>query len=319
MKKRTSRIILIVVLSILGLLIVADIIVSFGMVKYALQPPVAVGNKDMSKEVALMKDFYHTWDWFDDLQQRGLMKDTTILDFRGKAKLQGYLCPAETDSKRTAVIMHGYISSPLSMMHVARMFRDSLGFNVMVPGQYAHRLCEGDAIQMGWFDRLNMEKWSALGHEIFGDTLQVYHGISMGGATVMMASGDDLPPYVKAIVEDCGYTDVWDQFILSLRQMHLPVAVLATSDLITKLRYGWGFKEASSVKQLKKSTLPILFIHGDNDDFVPTEMVYRNYEAKTRGYKELWLGEGSTHGTTILDHPAEYTDKVRDFLERHVY
>ena len=73
------------------------------------------------------------------------------------------------------------------------------------------------------------------------------------------------------------------------------------------------------MKQLQKSTLPILFVHGDNDDFVPTEMVYRNYEAKTQGYKELWLAPGSRHGEAFRDHPAEYTEKVREFLNGHVY
>ena len=88
---------------------------------------------------------------------------------------------------------------------------------------------------------------------------------------------------------------------------------------MTKVRYGWGFKEASSLDQLAKSTVPMLFIHGDADDFVPTEMAYRCYEAKQQGYKELWLAPGSKHGLSYVDHPAEYTAVVRAFLERHVY
>ena len=319
MKKKSSKILLIIVCSLLFLTVLADLLVSNYMVGYALRPSSAVGNKDLSGEIKWMKEYYHTWDWFEDLRERGLMKDTTILDYRGETKIQGYFCPAEPASKRTAVIMHGYASSPLSMTHIARMFRDSLGFNVVLPGQYAHRLSEGEAIQMGWLDRFNLEKWSAMAHDIFADTLQVYHGISMGGATVMMASGDDLPEYVRGIIEDCGYTTVWEQFTLSLRQMHLPMVVLWTADKITRLRYGWGYKEASSLKQLEKSTLPMRFIHGDTDDFVPTEMVYRNYEAKKQGYKEIWLGENAAHGESYMKNSAKYTQKVREFLTEHVY
>ncbi len=317
--KKSRKVIIIVLACICGLLVFADLFVGAYMVRYALRPKNGIRDKEIAREVAYMYDYFHTGDWFRGLQARGLMKDTTIIDYSGKYKLQGYFCPAETPSKRTAIIAHGYTSSPLCMTHIARMFRDSLGFNVVIPTHFGHYRSEGNHAQMGWFDRLNFEKWSALGHEIFGDTLQVYHGISMGGATVMMASGDELPSYVKGIVEDCGYTDVWEEFAHVKKSMHLPDIILATADVMVKLRWGWGFREASSVKQLQKSTLPILFIHGDNDDFVPTEMVYRNYEAKTQGYKELWLAPGSRHGEAFRDHPAEYTAKVREFLNGHVY
>lgn len=317
--KKSWKIVFIVLASLIGLLVITIFAVSEGMVRYALQPKNGIRNKDLSREIAYMDDFYKTGEWFRDLEARGLMKDTVILDFTGKNKLQGYLCPAETPSKRTAVIAHGYTSSAIGMTHIARMFRDSLGFNIVLPTHYGHYRSEGNHAQMGWFDRFNFEKWSALGHEYFKDTLQVYQGISMGGATVMMASGDELPEYVRGIVEDCGYTDVWEEFAHVMKGMHLPKIVLTVSDWITRVRWGWGFKEASSLDQLKKSTLPILFIHGDNDNFVPTWMVYPCYEAKTEGYKELWLAPGTTHGMAYMDYPAEYTEKVRVFLEEHVY
>ncbi len=318
MKKRW-KIVLIVFAVVCALQFVACLVMSEQLVKFGLQPERGVRNKDLAPELDWMENIFHTTDWFNELVDAGLMRDTCILDFKGENKLQGYYCPAAEPSKRTAIIAHGYTSSALGMTHIARMFRDSLGFNVVLPTHYAHFGSEGDAVQMGWFDRLNFEKWSALGHKIFGDTLQVYHGISMGGATVMMASGDDLPPYVRGIIEDCGYTSVWDQFLLSVKGMHLSPVILAMGGLMTRVRWGWGFKEASSLKQLEKSTVPMLFIHGDSDDFVPTEMVYRCYDAKKNGYKEMWLGPGSKHGASFTDHPAEYTAVVRKFLEQHVF
>ena len=317
--KKSWKIVLIVLGCVVVLQFAVCLVISEQLVKFSLQPERGVRNKDLSGEMAWMDTIFHTTAWFNDLVDSGQMKDTTIMDFRGKNRLQGYYCAAAVPSKRTAVIAHGYTSSALGMTHIARMFRDSLGYNVVLPTHYGHFRSEGDAAQMGWFDRYNLEKWSALGHEIFGDTLQVYHGISMGGATVMMASGDDLPPYVRAIIDDCGYTSVWDQFALSFDQMHFSKIVFAMGSSMTKVRYGWGFKEASSLDQLAKSTVPMLFIHGDADDFVPTEMAYRCYEAKQQGYKELWLAPGSKHGLSYVDHPAEYTAVVRAFLERHVY
>jgi fermentation-respiration switch protein FrsA (DUF1100 family) len=61
---------------------------------------------------------------------------------------------------------------------------------------------------------------------------------------------------------------------------------------------------------------PVLFIHGDSDDFVPTAHVYKNFEAKTKGYKEMWLAPGSAHAMAYKDHPAEYTEHVRSFLAK---
>ena len=70
------------------------------------------------------------------------------------------------------------------------------------------------------------------------------------------------------------------------------------------------------MKQLEKSERPVLFIHGEKDDFVPTEHVYKNYEAKTKGYKELWIAPDSKHAMSYKDHPQEYTQHVRDFLAK---
>ena len=148
--------------------------------------------------------------------------------------------------------------------------------------------------------------------------LDCLYGVSMGGATTMMVSGDETPEYVKAFVDDCGYTSVWDQFTNNMEQtfpwMPAKKAILNSASNYCQKHYGWNFKEASSVDQLAKSTKPMLFIHGENDDFVLTEMVYKNYEAKVKGYKEIWIAPGSAHAMAYKDHPAEYTKHVRDFL-----
>ena len=90
--------------------------------------------------------------------------------------------------------------------------------------------------------------------------------------------------------------------------------MLNSASIVCKNRYGWGFKEASSVNQLAKSDRPMLFIHGDADDFVPFAHLQKNYDAKTHGYKEMWVAPGSAHAMAYKDHPAEYTEKVRSFI-----
>ena len=92
--------------------------------------------------------------------------------------------------------------------------------------------------------------------------------------------------------------------------------LLDCASIVCRLRYGWSFKQASSVKQLDKCDRPMLFIHGDKDSFVPTEHVYKNYEAKTKGYKELWVTEGTEHSMSLKDYPEEYQSKVSAFLQK---
>lgn len=257
--------------------------------------------------------------WYDGLKAQGILKDTMITGYRD-FRIHACYVPAKDPStaEGTAIVVHGYGDNHFVFLYLVRMYRDELNYNVLFPDLQYHGYSEGDHIQMGWYDRLDVEKWIEVAHDIFKDDFMVLHGVSMGGATVMMTSGDELPPYVRAFVEDCGYSSVIMQFNNNRKQSFafIPPDVLQSASLVTKKRYGWGFWEASSLKQLAKCDKPMLFIHGDADDFVPTEHVYKNYEAKVNGYKELWITEGAVHANSYAKYPEEYTQRVRDFLAK---
>lgn len=87
----------------------------------------------------------------------------------------------------------------------------------------------------------------------------------------MMVSGEKTPEYITCFVEDCGYTSVWDQFSKELKGLFglPPFPLLYTASWIYQLQNGWNFQEASALSQVARCTKPMLFIHGDNDDFVP--------------------------------------------------
>lgn len=257
-------------------------------------------------------------DWYDSLQVAGCVRDTFITGCKNERLHAVYFAAARPEQAcGTALLAHGYTDSHMGMLHLGRMYRDSLNYNVMAVDHHYHGLSEGVAVQMGWLDRINLEKWAQVAHGIWPGQDMVMHGISMGGATVMMASGDPSADYVKAYIDDCGYTSVWDEFKKELKvQFGLPAfPILHGANLVCRLRYGWGFKEASSVKQLEKSTKPVLFIHGGNDSYVPTAHVYVNFDAKKQGYKQLWIAPEATHGNSYQKYPAEYTATVREFLE----
>ncbi|MBP5719804.1 MAG: alpha/beta hydrolase [Bacteroidales bacterium] len=257
--------------------------------------------------------------WYDGLKAQGILKDTTIVGYND-FKVHACYVPAANpaDAQGTAIVVHGYGDNHFVFLYLVRMYRNTFNYNVLFPDLQYHGYSEGNHIQMGWNDRFDIEKWIEVAHGIWNDDFMVLHGVSMGAATVMMTSGDQLPPYVKAFVEDCGYASVVMQFNNNRKQSFafIPPDVLQSASLVTKIKYGWGFWQASSVKQLKKCDRPMLFIHGDADDFVPFSHLQKNYDAKIHGYKEMWVAEGAVHANSYAKHPEEYTQHVHDFLER---
>ena len=137
----------------------------------------------------------------------------------------------------------------------------------------------------------------------------------------MMLSGTDgQPNYLRAFVEDCGYTSVRDIFASELRVRYgLPAfPIIPATSALCKWRYGWSFNEASALEAVRRCRKPMFFIHGGNDTFVPTAMVHPLYAAKP-GIKALWIAPHSAHAMSYIDHPEEYERRVRQFLDRHAW
>ena len=289
------------------------------MSKYALQPA-QHGVEDIdrcrAKADSLMPG---STKWYDDLKAEGILRDTFITGYRD-FRIHACYVPAKEPAKAkgTAIVVHGYTDNHFVFLYLVRMYRDDFNYNVLFPDLQYFGYSEGDHAQMGWYDRLDAEKWIEVAHGIFNDDFMVLHGVSMGAATVMMAGGDPLPEYVRCIVEDCGYSSVVMQFNDNRKQSFrfIPPDVLQSASLVTKRKHGWSFWEASSAKQLEKCTIPVFFIHGDADDFVPIDHLWRNFNAKKQGYKEYWVAPGAVHANSYAKYPEEYKARVKDFLNR---
>ena len=266
--------------------------------------------------------------WVDSLQRENALRDTFILAEDG-VRLHALYLYADTLTAHTAVAVHGYTDNAVRMLHIAYLYNHDLHYNVLLPDLRFAGQSEGDHIQMGWKDRLDVLRWMEVANELFApegsQTRMVVHGISMGAATTMMVSGEVehgqyQQPFIKCFVEDCGYTSVWDEFRGELKeQFGLPAfPLLHTASWLCRQEYGWDFREASALEQVKKCTLPMLFIHGDADTFVPTWMAYPLYEAKPEP-KELWIVPGATHAMSYKDYPQEYTEHVKKFVGKYIH
>ncbi|MDR2649307.1 MAG: alpha/beta hydrolase [Clostridiales bacterium] len=220
------------------------------------------------------------------------------------------------ESPDWAVVVHGYAGRGMQMTEAAKGFYD-MGYNVLLPDCRGHGKSEGDYIGMGWHDRMDIINWAQRITEWDSGGRIVLYGLSMGAAAIMMASGETLPGNVKCLIEDCGYTSVTEEFSYHLKHsLKIPkFPILNTVDLMCRRHAGYKLKEASALEQIKKCRLPILFIHGGKDYFVPTEMVYRLYEAADCE-KELFIVPDAGHGVSGNISRKSYWEKIESFTRR---
>lgn len=214
-----------------------------------------------------------------------------------------------------AIVLHGYRANPESVLSIGMRFSEK-GYHVLIPNMRACGESEGDYIGMGWLDKDDLKCWINLIMAQDATAEIVLHGSSMGAATVLMASGDVLPTNVKAIIEDSGYTSVWDIFASEAKvRFNLPTfPVLDAFKLVANIRAKYDIKEASAIEQVRKATVPILFIHGDADDFVPEYMCEALYEA-ANCKKEKLIIHNAGHTESRDKDPDAYYNKIFEFIE----
>ena len=254
-------------------------------------------------------------------------QDTWIYDYKDKEdvfinsfdnlKLHGYILKTE-NSDKWAITVHGYTNKAESMSAMAYKYH-SLGYNILMPDLRGHGKSEGSYVGMGWHDRLDILKWIDLIIKENKDAKILLHGISMGAGTVMMVSGEDLPENVKVIIEDCGYTSAKEQLAYNLKTMFkLPsFPILNFCSLITKIKDNYFISEASAIKQLQKAKVPILFIHGDKDKFVPFYMLDKLYNACSSKKDKLIIKDVGHAKSESLKSDL-YWNKVEDFIKPYM-
>ena len=233
-------------------------------------------------------------------------------------KLNGEYALNSTDLHRWVIAVHGYRGNHQHMLGLGSYY-GMQGYHVLMPDLRGCGESEGNYLTMGWQDRKDMLAWIDWIVSRDPEASIVLHGISMGGATVLMTSGEELPSQVKAIVSDCGYTSVWDIFEDELKYLfHLPAfPVLYVGDIVAEVKTGYRFSEASALRQVKNAKVPMLFIHGEKDNFVSTDMVYPLYEACPTE-KQILVVQGAGHGSSCYMDPELYYGTVFTFLREYM-
>lgn len=301
------------------ILVVLFILLSYSLMRYALTP-VSETRDIQGSFNEMFSEFPYLRHWTDSLNAHRALLDTTVYA-ADSTLLHALMIRAPKSTPETAVLLHGYTQNAVRMLHLAYLYNHDLRFNVLVPDLRHSGQSGGDHVQMGWNDQDDVRMWMDIANRRFGGhTRMVVHGVSMGAFCAMCLSGAQQPSYVKAYVEDCGYTSVHDVFKYRLRrQFGLPsYPVLNLASEMCRWQYKWDFEEASCASALESSVLPMLFIHGGGDTYIPTDMVYELYQKKPRD-KYIYVAPKATHTRSFQSNPTEYRNQVRSFLNMFLY
>ena len=230
--------------------------------------------------------------------------------------LSGHLFEQLEATNQWIIIVHGYQSTEEEGLLIAPHFYEK-GYNILSIQQRAHQQSEGQFITMGVKEKEDLLSWTRWLVDYDPASEIIWHGTSMGAATVMMAA-PDAPTQVYGIIEDCGYTTAWDIFSSELQaRFKLPsFPILNLSNMVAKVRADVDFKKASAIDGVRRTAIPILFIHGAADDFVPEWMARELYNAKTNGMKELYIVPQAGHAEAKFKDGSQYYDRIDQFITK---
>ena len=214
------------------------------------------------------------------------------------------------------ILFHGYKGTSERDLSggISRCF--ALGRNALLVDHRASGRSEGSVISFGINESRDCELWiDYVINNIDMNAKIIITGVSMGAATVMISAAKELPENVVGVLADCGYTSAKEIIKKVIREMGLPADLLYPFARLGGKIFGrFDVDETSPIEAMKKSRLPIIFIHGDADDFVPFEMSEKNYEACI-SEKRLVKISGAGHGLCFPTDKEKYLCELKEFFD----
>ncbi len=200
---------------------------------------------------------------------------------------------------------------------VARAF--AVGRNALIVDHRGSGRSEGHVITFGAKETRDCLAWVRHAVRVFGEDVRLHlTGISMGAATVLMASGEALPPQVKGVLADCPYSSAKEIIQKVIRDMGLPASLFYPFvRLGARLFGGFDPDDASPIEAVKRASVPIIFYHGEADGFVPCEMSVRLFEACASLQKRLITVKGADHGLAFSVDKENYLKTLKEFIDEN--
>lgn len=267
---------------------------------------------------AVYKPYYDSIkSWIDTLRATP-STEVSIKSFDGLTLCgQFYECKPDAPVE---IMVHGYRATAERDLCAGVLRAHSQGRNVLLINQRASGPSDGHVISFGINESRDCRAWIDFLIDRFGpDVKIVLTGISMGAATVTIAAGTDLPSNVVAVLADCGYTSAREIISAVIGYLHLPAKALYPLVRLGARIFGRFDPETlSPVEAMKNCHVPIMFVHGESDSFVPCEMSRKNYDACTSVHKHLLTIPGAGHGLSYPAAPELYVKELEEFLLPHL-
>lgn len=297
-------------LILFGVIFLVVFIIGFLLAKKLCCPP------RFSHQRALLRDEKNgliTLDWYEKLE-----KQIVYIDSPYKYKLYCEFIERKENTNKTVVITHGYRVNLGFSVKYGKMFLE-MGYNVLWYDNAASGKSEGKVVTMGYREKDDLGaiiKWL---REKDPDMKIGIHGESMGASLSMMYGAFD--NNLSFIIEDCGYSSLREELVFQFKnKLRLPVfPFYYVAEWFVKLIAGFSAASVNPIKLFNEdnalSQIPMLFIHGDSDNFTPLSMVNDLYNAK-KGIKELYIAKGADHAESFYKNPLKYYNTVADFLKK---
>lgn len=225
----------------------------------------------------------------------------------------------DVNSDKAVILFHGYRSTANRDFSCAVKLYCELGYNVLLVDERSHGRSEGKLITYGVKERHDALSWINYYLKNIDSNAELFlGGMSMGATTVLLAAGLELPENVKGIIADCGFTSPVDIMKKVARQaFHFNADFLMpVMNIFCRIFGHFGIYGVSTVDSLKNTKIPVLFIHGKSDNFVPCEMSKAAYQSAA-GDKYMITVEGADHGMSYLLDSKGVSEKMISFLEKY--
>ncbi len=214
----------------------------------------------------------------------------------------------------TVMFFHGYKSEPACDFAAMYDFYKSLGHDLIYVHMRAHGKSDGKYIGFGALDRYDVVRWTDRAAELFPDNDIYLHGMSMGAASVLQSMDLELNKNVRGLIADCGYSDLSTVFRNLVGKLyHLPVMFVDVFEYVNLLKAGYDFKEASSVRSVSAARIPLVYICGDSDRYVPKDMALQIYNA-CKSPKRLLLVPCAGHAASYMCAKDEYEALITELI-----
>jgi fermentation-respiration switch protein FrsA (DUF1100 family) len=293
--------------------------VSWVLSNLILKPKVIASDTLYQREIdtgRLVENTYQSWEKEDFFIRSRYGYDLSCQLINNRLSKSQFSDP---DARlKIAILCHGYTCGKFSSMVYADMFLKQ-GITVLTYDHRNHGLSGRAHTTMGYYEKFDLQTVLDWCYSEYGPNLAVVtHGESMGAATVL--SHHAIDGRVRCTIADCSYSSLVALLLHQLKKYyHLPAfPFLTMAKLVIRLRAGFWLSDVVPLKVVMQSNIPILFIHGLEDDYVPFSMSQDMYDAKP-DKKEIYLAPGARHAQSCQANPAEYETVLGQFLDKYYF